>query len=430
MIPLDTFSAIIFGAVAFGVAIATLQRPVHGIVALLVFDPFDFTHALGPTTITLSKVALLGLIVGLLLRRTPLRPLGSPEIRPLLLGAIAITIATALAATQADYRAPALREVLKAFEYAALFAAVLIAFAADPGERIVDAALVAVAIVVALAALSQAVTGTAPSGIYLGKSVLPRIAGPLEGPNQLAGYFDVAIPLLLALAFARGRHNRLLPLALAVAACADVLTFSRAGLAAQLAATLVVIAVARPRWGALRAVAAVAAAGFAILGVFGATGTLSRLTSFDDADRPTGLGTRSELWHAAIALWRSHPWLGVGGGNYELELPRAGVTDAQTHANSLYLQSLAEGGVVLFAATVGTIAAALIVMGKAARGSPYALGALGATIALALHQVFDLMVFFPKVGGFWWIVLGIGAGAIVAKGKSVSRERLEPARAA
>jgi O-antigen ligase len=418
VIPLDTASDIVFGAVAIAVAIATFYRPVYGIAALLVLDPFDYSHALGPTTIMFSKVALLGLVAGLALRRTSLRPLWSPEIRPLLIGAIAIAVATALAATQADYRAPALREIMKALEYGALFAAMLVAFAADPGERTLDAALIAVTIVVALAALSQTVTGTAPSGIYLGERVLPRIAGPLEGPNQLAGYFDVAIPLLLALLFARGGRNRFLPAALAIAACADVLTFSRAGLAAQLAATLVVIAIARPRWGALRSVAAVAAAGFVILGVFGATGTLSRLTSFDDADRPTGLGTRRELWHAAITLWRAHPWLGVGGGNYELELPRAGVTDAQTHANSLYLQSLAEGGVVLFAATLGTIVAALVVMGRAARRSPYALGALGATVALALHQVFDLMLFYPKVGGFWWMVLGIGAGAIVAKGKN------------
>ena len=137
------------------------------------------------------------------------------------------------------------------------------------------------------------------------------------------------------------------------------------------------------------------------------------MTSFDDADRPTGLGTRSELWHAAIMLWRSHPWLGVGWRNYELELPRAGVTDAQTHANSLYLQSLAEGGIVLFVATIGTIAAALFVMWRAARNSPFALGALGATVVFGLHRVFDLMLYFPKVGGFWWIVLGIGAGAII-----------------
>ena len=51
--------------------------------------------------------------------------------------------------------------------------------------------------------------------------------------------------------------------------------------------------------------------------------------------------------------------------------------------------------------------------------------ALGATLALALHQVFDLMVFFPKVGGFWWIVLGLGAGAIVAQ-----RRRPAPAHSA
>ncbi len=101
----------------------------------------------------------------------------------------------------------------------------------------------------------------------------------------------------------------------------------------------------------------------------------------------------------------------MGGGNYELELPRAGVTDAQTHANSLYLQSLAEGGLALFAATVGTLVAALLVLGRRAARSPLALAAFGATLALALHQLFDLLVFFPKVGLIWWLVLGLGAAA-------------------
>src|SRR6202035_1705711 len=117
--------------------------------------------------------------------------------------------------------------------------------------------------------------------------------------------------------------------------CAEVLTFSRAGAVALLIAAAVLIAIARPRWSALRSIATLGAVTFAAAGALGAMRMLGRFASFDEPDRPTGLGTRSELWRAAIALWRSHPWLGVGGGNYELELPRVGVTDAQTHANSL-----------------------------------------------------------------------------------------------
>ena len=203
---------------------------------------------------------------GLAARRAPLRPLRSPEIRPLLFGAIAIAVATALAATQADYRTPAIREILKALEYAVLFAAILVAFAADADGRPIDAALIAVTIVVALAALSQAFMGSAPSGIYLTERVvLPRIAGPLPGPINL--------PVTLTSPFRSCSRSRSRGGA-ATGCCplrlrsprAPTSYVPRAGLAAQLAAMLIVIAIARPRWGALRVAAAVAAAGFAVLG--------------------------------------------------------------------------------------------------------------------------------------------------------------------
>ncbi len=398
----------LFVVVALAVGALTWIRPIYGLAALVLLDPFDLSRAIGPTTLSLPKAALIGFLVALAVRRTPLRPLWGEAVRPILIGAAATVAATALAATQADHLAPALREAGKAVEYLAAFAGAAVAFAADPDERLAGAAIAFAAVVVAALALVQEVTG-APSSLILHGRTFPRIAGPLEGPNQLAGYFDVAIPVLLALAV-RGRF-RLIAVALAVCICADVLTLSRAGILAGLVASAVVLllgsAGARSRrYAVIFAVVAVLV--FAGLGAFG---QLSRFTSVGGEERGTGLGSRAELWGAAIVMWRAHPWLGVGGGNYELELPRAGVTDAQTHANSLYLQSLAEGGIVLFLATVGTLLAALAVLGRRAGEGGLVLGAFGATLALMLHQVFDLLVYFPKVGLFWWLILGAGAAA-------------------
>ena len=38
--------------------------------------------------------------------------------------------------------------------------------------------------------------------------------------------------------------------------------------------------------------------------------------------------------------------------------------------------------------------------------------ALAASLALALHQTVDYLVFYTKVGDAWWLLLGIGAAAL------------------
>src|SRR5581483_5443260 len=121
-----------------------------------------------------------------------------------------------------------------------------------------------------------------------------------------------------------------------------------------------------------------------------------------------GVGNRSELWAAAWRMWRTHPILGIGAGNFELELPRYGVYGVRTHANSWYLQSLAEGGIVLFTATLTLVAASIGVfvrrpaIARLRTGSPWVLAAVAAGVALALHQVVDYLVFYPKVAAAWW----------------------------
>ena len=69
---------------------------------------------------------------------------------------------------------------------------------------------------------------------------MPRIAGPLEGPNQLAGYLDLAIPLLLTRALRGG--DRWAAAVLALAGLADVLTLSRSGVLAALVGCAAVLA--------------------------------------------------------------------------------------------------------------------------------------------------------------------------------------------
>ncbi|MBV8148154.1 MAG: O-antigen ligase family protein [Candidatus Eremiobacteraeota bacterium] len=410
--PLDPLSAVVFVAFFAGAAFVTSRRAAYGACVLVLITPFALYHTLFAADVTLPKAVLLGVLAGLttypgtarLLLRRPM---------PLLLGAIAFyLLATALSGLGALHLDLALRETFKVVEYGLFFVAAYLCYRIDPDGPLVIGALAAVTIVVSLTALAQEFLG-APSGLYVGRAIVPRVAGALEGPNQLAGYFEVAIAA--AGAWAASRRTTLIAVALFLATAADVLTFSRSGLLGLGVVALVVLAAGgRSAARSLRPALAGFVAGLAGIagwGVYAQSANVFRV-SFESA-YAGGVGNRAELWLAAWKMWSAHPLLGIGAGNYELELPLYGVMGVRTHANSWYLQSLAEGGLLLFAATIALIASSIATFARGIRAaSPWAVAALAATIALALHQIGDYLVFYPKVGEAWMVLLGLAAASV------------------
>jgi O-antigen ligase len=412
--PLDTLGAIFYVAFFIAVTLLTIRRPSLGACVLVIVVPFALYQEVLGSTVTLPKAALLGVLLGLCAHRDAFAPIAAKTPWRILTAGIFILCAMFVSFVHAAHPQLVIHEALKVLEYLLIFCAVVAAYRLDSDRRALGTAFLATSIAVSVLALAQEIVGS-PSALLVNGHPLPRIAGPLEGPNQLAGYFDVAIPL--ALAFTLQDRIRLARTALFFAIFADILTFSRGGLAGAAAGIVTIAWIAR--WQLRDAVAPIvcgitagAAVAFSWSIVADSVGIL-RWWNWQSS-YAGGVGTRSQLWHAAITLWKEHPLFGVGAGNFEVEIPLTGLNGVRTHANSLYLQALVEGGIPLIAATLWLTYTSIAAFVRERMESPFVAAALAASVALALHQLVDFLTFYPKVGAQWWIVLALGAAELAA----------------
>jgi putative inorganic carbon (hco3(-)) transporter len=115
------------------------------------------------------------------------------------------------------------------------------------------------------------------------------------------------------------------------------------------------------------------------------------------SDANFALVERLAHWQAAVSMAETHPWLGVGLGNYATAYPAVRLLNwpnALGHAHNIYLNVLAETGAAGLAAYTllwGSVIALTIRVLKRATGweRGLALGLLGAWAHLSAHQIVD-----------------------------------------
>ena len=418
-LPLDPLTAVLFALVAIAVGVLTYRRPALGVGVLLLCAPFaDPRYVLG-TSITLPKAALVGFVLALIAHRSSLRVLTEKPVRAILLAFAAVLAATALSLLHALHHDAVAREFAKWLEYAVTFAAVAVGFANDPDDRPVWTALITIAFVQVAESVYQLLFG-ASAGVFIRGIPVPRVSGSLEGPNQFAGWLNLLVPVLFARALVH--RNPWLVTALVLAAATEAATLSRSGIVAGLVAAAVVVLVTRPsrRDGLRFGIGAVALV--AVLVVAGlALGLEARFYSLAEMPQPDHLGTRHILWSSALALWQTSPLVGIGAGNFEFDLGMVGHPDVHTHANSVYLQALSEMGLVGLAAMLYLMWTSIATFARTFSRRPLVIGMFAAGVALALHQVFDYLWFFPKIGIFWAVLLGIAVVELLASRDDIGR---------
>jgi putative inorganic carbon (HCO3(-)) transporter len=444
LLPLTLAAALILGSAAL---LLTLLYPHYGLYLLVFAIPFGSLKEIRVGGFTAGATELL---VALTLAAWLAQQMAQRELRieptPLMLPMALLLGVTFLSFTVARSLPLALKETLKWLE---LFIAYLLVVNGLPGRR----EAWAMAALPLLAGMAEALVGLGGSLLRMGPPSfailggrLYRAFGTFGQPNPFGGYINLSLPLALSLLVGTaltGRtenreprtkalfHFSVLCSGFLVLVVALLLSWSRgAWLSAGAAVAMIAVA-----WFwtliAGRASAGQAqhmcmkgrALGLVWLGltlgsllVLG--GALDRLPLTVRARLRSGIEELTTLdvsnaavtdenfatierlahWQAALGMWRDHPWLGVGIGNYAAAYPQYALPrweDPLGHAHNYYLNIAAEMGLMGFVAYVLFLVAAFRQAWQAALRASHplargiAIGVLGLLTALTIHSLSD-----------------------------------------
>lgn len=434
------------GVLGTAVVLLVLARPIYGLYLLVFSVPFEGLAQRQVAGFTVSSTELLAFLVLLSWLISLALPQAFRSLRPLpllwpVLGLLAMM---ALSASLARAWQPSVKEMLKWAELLAVYTVAAHIVRRREGEALI-ACLLAAGSLQALLGFYQFFERVGPPSFAIGPFL--RAYGSFEQPNPYGGYLNMVLPLALGLCLAGRRRGavgggiRQLPLPFApgwlyLAGGAGALmlvalgmTFSRGAWLGLGAAVAVMVYVLHPRRAflvllGLLLVAALAADLGRTLPPALAGRWESVVSYFGVFDVRTvavtpqnwALVDRMAQWQAAWEMFSDHPWAGVGPGNYPVaykDYALPGWPEARGHAHNIYLNFLAEMGILGLAAYLIFWAAALWQVGARATNSlgwegGLALGILGVLAAATAHNFFDSL-FVHGMNAQLGLLLGVAA---------------------
>ena len=264
-------------------------------------------------------------------------------------------------------------------------------------------------------------------GFLVNGSLVVRAQGSFGHPNQFGGYLALLIPLAVAVTLSRAYSRGLRWLAataLVFALPALVFSFSRGALVALVLGGLIWLGIVRPRTAIVAAV---------VTGVVFSVAAPSTLRARLDPQASRGdIPLRADIWRAAVEIYGRHPLIGVGLNNFSEAYARLPSTIAggsqrrllenqdlvvPPHAQNLYLNILAEEGIVGLGAFALFAMASLLVAYRASRlrhdGAGRAVGlAIGVGLmGLAVHSMLEVTL-FSELALPLFAVLGVAASHV------------------
>jgi O-antigen ligase len=388
------------------------------VLAILVFAPLAFG-----AVDAWAFLVVQGLTIGvMLLWALRLRASPKPKLLwpPICWVVLAFTIYAVARYFTADIEYVARQEMIQVLMYAFLFFAIVNNLYRQEFSQIISFTLIFLAMAISSYAGYQFLTHS--HHVWNAISPYPgRAAGTYISPNNLAGFLEMLLPLVVAYILV-GRMKPLTRILLGytalVMAAGMVVTFSRGGWAAVGIGLLALLGILlrhrNHRWSALALLIVLIGGGIFFFAHYlsKSAGYMTHVKS-SDSGSIRDIDVRLDLWSAAEKMWHDNFWWGVGPGHFDYRFREYRPETVQTRpdrAHNDYLNLLADwgtiGGIIVLGGLVFFIAGLSRTWRHVRRSEnhfgsgqsnrfAFYLGASTGLLALAVHSGMDFNLHVP-----------------------------------
>lgn len=219
-------------------------------------------------------------------------------------------------------------------------------------------------------------------------------------PHMLSFYLGITLPLSVGLYFTESGKRKTQLFLIGVIFLADWLTFSRGGYLGLLAGILFGLIFFWKKLEAGSKKALIAGTVLAVLIIATPNPISQRLISSFNLSEGSNQG-RMETWKNSIDVIKNNPFLGVGLGNYALEIKPSADYREPIYSHSAYLDLAAETGILNSLIWMGILLAAVISFLKKADNASNLksiyIGVAAGLIVFLIHSFFETALFSTRV---------------------------------
>lgn len=226
-----------------------------------------------------------------------------------------------------------------------------------------------------------------------GKTYL-RAISTFPDPHMFSFYLGLLIPLSIGMALKHKKFIYLLFLIILI--FADILTFSRGGYLGILAGVLAISFLIWNKFNAkYKTITLIVAA--LVLGILFFPGPVSeRLASSLNLSEGSN-SSRIEIWQKTVKIILDKPFLGVGIGNYPLEIKPSADWREPIYAHNTYLDIAVETGIINALIWIGLLAFSITAFLKKSKKENFFLWLAISLVIFSTHSLVETAVYSPVV---------------------------------